>query len=158
MKSSAAFDRLALLLLPALLGSVAFAQTPLPSAFPDKPTNCETNAAHLDKVPQARFQGWIGDGAVIVISRLGDGEYSRELNRRRLFNVRYRLEHYRGLNPQRVVTAEGERTRGYGRVEVYVDGALFQVLVAGRGKDLCVTCCGSYEEFYPERQRRRRAG
>ncbi len=141
-----------------LLTSVGLAQQSTSPSSPNnlKPTNCEMNAAMLDRVPQNRFQGEAENDLVIAIAHLGEREYSSELNRRRLFNVRYRLENYRGLNPKRIVVAQGEGVKGYGRVELYVDGVLFEVLVAERGKDLCVSCCGINEDFYPERTKRKR--
>ena len=138
-----------------LLVSVGRGQDSGSSIVPNKtPTNCETNAAMLDRVPQKRFQGNAENDVVVVIAHLGAREFSRGLNRRRLFNVMYRLENYRGLNPKRIVVAEGERVKGYGRVELYVEGALFEVLVAEPAKDLCVSCCGTNEDFYPERAKR----
>ena len=151
MKSQGITNALVILL---LIPTISFAQQP--SAYDLKPTNCEMNAAKLDGIPQTRFQGNSADDVVIVIARPGSREFSHELNRRRLFNVRYRLEKYRGLQPGRVVLAEGDRVKGYGRVELYVDGKLFDVLVASPGKDLCVSCCGHNDDFYPERKQRTR--
>ena len=130
--------------------------TPSSSSYKLEPTSCETNAVMLDGVPQKRFQGGTESDVLIAIARLGEREYSRELNRRRLFNVKYYLEKHRGLTPKRIVVAEGERVKGYGRVELYVGGVLFEVLIPERGKDLCVSCCESFEDFYPERTRRKR--
>jgi hypothetical protein len=152
------FNILAVAILSLLLVSVGLAQQSTSSNSPDSlaPTNCEMNAAMLSRVPQQRFQGEAESDAVIAIARLGAREYSREINRRRLFNVKYYLEQYRGLNPKRIVVAEGERVKGYGRVELYVEGVLLEVLVAEYGKDLCVSCCGPNDDFYPERTRRKR--
>src|SRR6266550_1335300 len=120
MKSQGTANVLVILL---LVPTIAFAQQT--SANDLKPTNCETNAAILDRIPQNRFQSNTPNDVVIVIARLGSQEFSRALNHRRLFNVRYRLEKYRGLNPNRIVLAEGDRVERYGRVELYVDGKLF---------------------------------
>src|SRR4051812_7293883 len=91
--------------------AIVFAQQPSPNGL--KPTNCEMNAAMLDRIPQSRFQGNATNDVVMVVAHLGAHEFSRELNRRRLFNVRYRLQTYRGLNPNRIVLAEGDRVKGY---------------------------------------------
>jgi hypothetical protein len=142
-----------LLTLPAAARQVAS------PAAPDKlePTNCEINATILQQVPQERFQGEGQGDVVMAIARLGDREYSRGLNQRRLFNVRRYLENARGLNPKRIVIAKGERVGGYGRVEIYVDGTLLDVLVAKRGKDVYVSCSsGAEDEYYPGRSRRGR--
>ena len=46
-----------------------------------------------------------------------------------------------GLPSQRLITAEGERVQGYGRIEVYIDGELAEVLSVQRFKDLPVGMC-----------------
>ena len=67
------------------------------------------------------------EGYVIAIARLGNGERSPELNRRRLWFARDYLINRRGWN--RVVIASGERVKGLGRVELYVGGKLLYVLL-----------------------------
>jgi hypothetical protein len=115
-----------------------------------KPATCESNAALLDNV-KAKFSIEKNESVIILIGRIGRNEESLELNRRRLFNVKHYLDSRLGLEASRIITAQGERTKGYGRVEIYVNGALLETLVAATRKDLCVTCCGSYEDFYPHR-------
>jgi hypothetical protein len=98
------------------------------------PDNCEGNAARLDAVRNKSREA--GEQKVtILIAKLGGGEQSRELNRRRLHAVRSYLTAM-GLPPQRLITAEGEPVDGNGRVEVYV----------GRCKDLPVGTCESDPE------------
>src|SRR5882724_3072881 len=80
------------------------------------PIGCENNSAQLGRAGE-RFVSAGADRVLIAVARLGTGEASRELNRRRLFNVRNYLEHYRGVPAKRIVTAEGEKVRGYGRVD-----------------------------------------
>ena len=80
-----------------------------------------------------------GEG-VILIARLGNGESSRSLSRRRLQIVRDYLPVNPGLNRQpisdeNIVTAYGERVRGKGRIEAYVRGRLFMVFVFMRNKN-----------------------
>jgi hypothetical protein len=94
-------------------------------------------------------------GVVIAIARLGAGESSRALSRRRLENVRVYLRE-QGVSEQRIVVANGERVNGYGRVEVYVAGKLEGTLLASRNKDLCVDCCDIDESYYPYRKDKRR--
>ncbi|HEX6731231.1 MAG TPA: hypothetical protein VF074_14500, partial [Pyrinomonadaceae bacterium] len=90
-----------------------------------KPTNCEFNIAVLTGAHRMA-----GDaGLVIMIARLGKGETKRELNRRRLHNARTFLIEFGQRAPQTIVTAEGERVNGYGRVELYAVGKLFHVLM-----------------------------
>lgn len=109
--------------------------------------NCETNTAMLDRALNEALFSESRDITVIAIARLGGGEMSRELNRRRLYTVRSYLR-TRGLLPERLVMAEGERVSGYGRVDFYVGGQLFAALVADRCKDLPVGNC--IEDFYVE--------
>lgn len=91
------------------------------------------------------------EGTIIAIARLGDGERSRALNRRRLHNVREFLTNFGWQrNPNTVITAEGERIKGYGRVELYVRGIPLIALAAKRNQDLLVgSCLGPDKNLYP---------
>src|SRR5712692_1766568 len=73
---------------------------------------CEGNNSDLAGANQMAQ----ADGTIIAIARLGDGEKSRNLNRRRLHNVRAFLAEFWHRDPNTVVTAEGTRVEGYGRV------------------------------------------
>ncbi len=80
-----------------------------------------------------------GEG-IILIARLGDGESSRSLSRRRLQVVRDYLPVNPGLNRQpipdeNIITAYGKRVRGRGRIEAYVRGKLFMIFMFGRNKN-----------------------
>jgi len=102
---------------------------------------------------------------LILIARLGKGEKNKELNRRRLHNVRERLK-AAGIESEKLVTAEGECVNGLGRIELYAGGRMIENLRVKRNKDICVECCGDDERFYPYRglfelkskQHRRRQG
>jgi hypothetical protein len=87
----------------------------------------------------------------IAIARLGGGEKSKELNRRRLYTVRAYLTAM-GLPPERLITAEAEPARPgrYGGVELYVGGELVDVLLAKLRGDLPVGICDNDVE---DRQR-----
>lgn len=103
------------------------------------PDNCEGNSRRLDFIRNESQT--MGEGKVtIAIARLGKGEQSQEINRRRLYTIRAYLTAME-LPSRRLVTAEGERVSGNGRVEVYVGGKLVDVLAAERGKDLMVGMC-----------------
>ena len=102
-----------------------------------KPTNCEFNISILTGAHRVA-----GDaGLVIMIARLGNGERRRELNHRRLHNARTFLIEFGQRAPQTIVTAEGERVNGYGRVELYAGGKLFHVLMTNSNDDLAVGAC-----------------
>ena len=135
-----------------------------PIKMETKPTNCEFHIATLDAAHDQAGK----DGLVIAIARLGDGEQRQELNRRRLHNVRTYLVEFDHRSPETIITAESERATGYGRVELYVGGKLFYVLMIRRNADLAVGACSfdgddpcTFErekKLYPcgDRNRRRR--
>lgn len=66
--------------------------------------NCETNSATLDHIRNQALENKGKD--VIAIARLGKGEMSRELNRRRLYTVKTYLAE-RGISLKTIVQAEG---------------------------------------------------
>lgn len=111
-----------------------------PIKMETKPTNCEFHIATLD----AAHDQAGADGLVIVIARLGDGEDRQDLIPRRLHNVRTYLVEFARRSPATIITAEAERVKGYGRVELYVGGKLFYVLMIRPNADFAVGSC-SYE-------------
>ena len=83
--------------------------------------NCETGLAYQDFVINEALEKTNGGGVLIVIARLGDGENSRELIRRRIYNVReFFKERGSRIAPEKVIVAEGERVKGFGRLEYYL--------------------------------------
>jgi hypothetical protein len=111
--------------------------TILSSQAETKPTNCEFNISVLTGAHRVA-----GDaGLIIMIARLGKGETRRGLNGRRLHNARAFLIEFGHRAPQTIVTAEGERVNGYGRIELYVGGKLFHVLMTNPNDDLAVGAC-----------------
>lgn len=103
---------------------------------------CEFNIARLNKL---HFEA--GDSLVIAIARLGDGERRRDRNRRRLYNAYLYLTRIRGRSPTTVILAEGQRVRGRGRVEMYVNGKLADVFGFGRNEDFAVGSCDGTGKF-----------
>jgi hypothetical protein len=93
-------------------------------------------------------------GLIILIARLGDGETSRVFNRRRLHNLSTYLNYIREIPNKRIITAEGERVRGSGPVEVYVNGKLMIVFTVGRNQDLAGGECEQTRSslYYPKRR------
>lgn len=116
---------------------------------------CESNIARLDRIHSEAGES----GLLIAIARLGNGEQSRQLNRRRLHNLRLYLEKVRGRAPRTIITAEGDRARGRGRVEIYVGGKLVDVMGVARSEDLYAGSCDGTGEldkyFYGSRRNRR---
>ena len=102
------------------------------------PTNCENHIAILDVADQDAGQG----GLIIVIAHLGDGEHNRELSKHRLHSARSYLTEYRAVrSPATIITAEGERVDGYGRIELYIGGKLHSSFAIRRNADLSVGSC-----------------
>ena len=101
-----------------------------------RPINCEHNIARLDIAHDEA-----GNGLIILIARLGDDEFNQEYNRRRLHSARTYLSAYRVRANETIITAEGTRVGGYGRVEIYVEGELFDILAVRRNGDLSVGSC-----------------
>lgn len=108
-----------------------------PTQVEKTPTNCEFNISILTGAH--RMAG--DDGLIIMIARLGTGETRRELSRRRLHNARTFLTEFGQRGAQTIVTAEGDPVGGYGRVELYVGGKLFHVLMINQNSDFAVGGC-----------------
>jgi hypothetical protein len=108
-----------------------------PIKMQTKPTNCEFSIATLDAAHDQAGKA----GLVIAIARLGDGEQRQELNRRRLHNVRTYLVEFDHRSPETIITAESERASGFGRIELYVGGKLFYVLMIRPNADFAVGAC-----------------
>lgn len=113
--------------------------------------NCESNKNYFDYVAVHAEK----DGPIILIARLGDGETLRRFNSRRLHNIFTYLNYIREISKERIVTAEGERVFGRGRVEVYVGGKLMIVFSVGRNQDLAGGDCEPPPSglYYPGRRK-----
>jgi hypothetical protein len=95
-------------------------------------SHCESAKAEFDLIAAVANER---DSNVIIISRLGKGEYSRGVGRRRLAQVRDHLMMVRGYCSDKVVAAEGERVKGLGLVEVYIKGKPFIIYRMKRNRD-----------------------
>ena len=122
--------------------------------------NCEMNDNYLDNAHHLAGD----DSIIIAVAHLGAGERDPNLNRRRLHNVREYLAGYNWKRPRAtVVTGEGQKVDGYGRVDIYVKGSHWASLAVRRNADLIVGSCepdhmrGQEENrtFYPFRDRRK---
>jgi hypothetical protein len=88
---------------------------------------------------------------VIIISRLGTGEYGMRLHERRLHNAVERFTNSgKRYSRDKTVASIGPRVKGKGRIEVYIEGELRFVSEIDRGKDIIVDCCEGFPEYYPE--------
>jgi hypothetical protein len=91
----------------------------------------ETTSHYLDLIAKSAAR----DKSIIMVARLGDGESSRGIIRRRLSALRDYFVNTRRIAESSVIAAEGERVRGLGQVEVYVGGRLFVVFRMRRNRD-----------------------
>lgn len=116
----------ALLLSPSHFAQKGFDKRPTKA---DPPTNCETALALLDAaLIEAQKDK---EGYIILIARLGDGEKSQAINRRRLNGTKDYLVR---RTANKVAAAYGERIKGRGRIEIYVTGKMFYVLTYTRNR------------------------
>lgn len=124
-------------------------ESPTPTIRNDN--NCESNKALWDLIDIEAGN----DSPIIIIARLGSGEVSRRFNHRRLHNIRTYLHYIREIPEGRIITAQGERVAGRGRVEVYVGGRLFIVFTVGRNEDLAGGACEETRSlmYYPMQRR-----
>lgn len=123
------------------------------SQGPVRPTNCEYNVSVLTAAHQEAGDG----GSIRVVAHLGTREKRRDLNRRRLHNVRTFLTEFGGRDPKSIITREGKRVDGYARVNLYIGGNLFHTFMVRRDDDLRVGVCVYEEQEGPcadERQRK----
>ena len=109
------------------------------SGIKTQPNNCEDNLLALNGAHQVAD----GEGVIIIIARLGTRETRSGLNRRRPHNAREYLtsELYWKRDPKTVVVAEGGPANGYGRLEIYVKGFLWDAMLVKRNDDLWVGSC-----------------
>jgi hypothetical protein len=119
--------------------------------------NCETSLVFQDLVSFEARKHIESKKQLIVIVRPGSGETSTMLTRRRIFNIkRYFLFGRGNLESDQFIVATGGKVEGLGRYEFYIDGKLFQVLLMGKNRYLCHSCCGPDEEYYPEKADKRK--
>lgn len=118
--------------------------------------NCEINIARIDYINNHAGK----TDLIIAIARLGQGERSSAINRRRLHNVRTYLIKFLGRNPETILVAEGEPVKGRSRIEFFVKGVLVDALGTGINEDLYVGSCEDSTEndklLFDNRRRKNR--
>lgn len=127
---------------------------------PDEPAiikgdsnSCELNAAYLDMLANMARSS---NERIFVIARLGRGEQSSLISRRRLQSVREQFVRVRALSAQRIILAEGDYINDDGRIEYYFGSKLIFVSLAGRNEGLCLSCCDDPPSKSSTRKRRKR--
>jgi hypothetical protein len=79
------------------------------------------------------------DKPIILIAHLGDSEVRRDLNQERMRRICLGINF--DYDCKNVILAEGERVKGQGSVDIYVDGKLIAVVRSERNRYLCAGCC-----------------
>lgn len=148
--------KFSLIIVLGLLSSSAFlAQQPSPSNAVEmsdfdtyEPARCADRTAKLQGISEDTSP----DELITVVGRLGDGDIRADLNWRRLANVRaywtefLPKEHRR--KPATVLLIQGERVKGYGQLEFYVEGKLVWVLKVARNSDVDFGNCYPPDDSY----------
>lgn len=99
-------------------------------------SNCDNTKALFDLIAQNAG----AEETIIVIGKLGRGELSREIVRRRMRNLQDYIYFTRGVAKERVVMAEGDRINGLGQVDVYIKGKLVVIFRLKRNRDFLTNC------------------
>jgi hypothetical protein len=119
--------------------SYTFAQSRRePRGFISRGGTCESNAASFDAL-HALVQD---NSSIIAIAKLGNSENSTIYNLRRLKAIK---EYFSQTHPEYykiLVTAHGERIKGRGQVEIYVNGVLDLVFEFSPKQDFKIGNCG----------------
>jgi len=112
-----------------------------PPYVPEHPVSCESFAALVDNalVEWQQMQGTY----LIIIARLGEGERVNGLNRSRLKDVEDYLKRDETI---KYVTAEGNRVKGSGQVELYVGGKLRAAIPIKKNDES--VCSGQVNPFF----------
>lgn len=95
----------------------------LPYCSPTMPVKCEEVLFYLDHLAARAHK--TKPARLFIIARLGRGEKSEGLNRRRLLMVKTYLADR--LAEVEIITASGDHVGGYGRLEFYLDGSSFSM-------------------------------
>jgi hypothetical protein len=93
--------------------------------------NNEDSKAVLDLIAQKAG----AEKLIIMVVRHGDREVSHKLNRGRLEIASTYLQNSRGIPKAHLIRAEGERIRGRGRLEIYLDGKLLVIFTFPRNRN-----------------------
>ena len=102
------------------------------------PFQCQHNEAFVSGIGQ----NIPAKTLLIVIGRAGENETKSNLNKRRLHNVRAYLTRFtKQAADESLILAEGEKVKGYGRLEFYINGKLTAILNIRHNWDLIVGNC-----------------
>lgn len=109
----------------------SLAQTPV--------DNCELVTSKLDGIRNI-FSNNNSEQMLILIATQGNSERSPLINKRRLYAVKKYLVAM-GVTPERIITAQSDKSDRTGKVEIYVEGKLQEVIFAKKNADIPVGSC-----------------
>ena len=104
----------------------------------DEPVSCDDVLLYLDDAVRRAKE--MKDTYLIVIARLGKGETARRLNQTRLLAIE---SYIKRKGTSKYLLAEGNKTDGLGRIELYVGGRLLHTMpIVKNAKTFCPTPVG----------------
>ncbi len=106
---------------------------------------CELNSLHFDVISNEVNRN---KERVFAVFRAGKGE-TEIVNTKRLTYVKGFLENRKGWKSFDVIYARGEKSDGGGKIEFYIGGKLFLVVMSPKNKTPCLDCC-EIESFNPQ--------
>lgn len=77
---------------------------------------------------------------IIIISRLGNGEVSNSLHKKRLSSAKKFYIDSWNRPADTIITASGDRVKGLGRLDIFLDGNYLDKILIGKNASLYVNC------------------
>lgn len=102
--------------------------------------NCEKHIAAYDNIKMFAENPPYPEPIIVIIARLGDRESSPKLNQQRLAIAKKSLVFPIDYPAEKIVTAQGDKIKGKGQVEFYVNGRFLIAFKVGRKKNLKGRC------------------
>ena len=106
---------------------------------------CELNSLYFDVISNEVVKS---KERIFIIFRSGKGE-TEIVNARRLVYVKRFLQNRKGWRVFKTIYARGEKSDGEGKIEFYIGGNLFLVVMSPKNKTPCLDCC-DIESFNPQ--------
>ncbi len=113
---------------------------------------CELNSLHFDKISNIVNQE---KERVFAIFRAGRGE-TETVNAKRLAYVKTFLKERKSWTRYDVVYARGEKTDEEGKIEFYIGGRLYLIIMSPKNKTPCLDCCEDNTEYPQNLVKRKR--
>ena len=98
---------------------------------------CEGNSLYVDVISNEVRND---KERIFVIFRSGKSE-TETVNANRLAHVKWFLENRKGWKTLDVIYARGKKSEGEGKIEFYIGGKLFLIMMSGKNRTPCLDCC-----------------